>query len=294
MQIGFVCPDGETIKFEECLKKCRMASRCLTLPTLMAISKTRKWTGTPSVTQCLNGTMEAYLKITVPYFINPQRYAFALLGTDHHKNLERAALPAEVFGEEQFKEEGLTGQVDLLDGRVLTDYKTWGSYKVAKALGYYYVSVPTGEFYKSGAKKGQEKFKKELRQSPDKIDMIDAIYQLNRYRIFFEKAGFPIEKMQIQATVRDGGTYIAFSRGVKNNIYLIDVPRVDDEIILEYFSRKGSALVKCVSTKTPPADPCTPEERWEDRKCKSFCEVAASCPHGQVILASVEETEEGA
>lgn len=292
MQIGFVCPDGVNVKFEDCLKSCRMASRCLTLPTLMALAKVRTWKGVPSVTQCLKGTMEAYLQITVDHYIDPQRLAFALLGTDHHRNLERASIPAEVIGEESFKEAEITGQVDLLEGKILTDYKTWGSFKVAKALGYYYVSVPTGEYYKSGAKKGQQKFKKELRQDAEHVDMMDAIYQLNRYRIFFESAGFPIEKMQIQATVRDGNTFMATSRGVTKAIYLIDVPLVDDKIILEYFSRKGKTLVTALETKTMPADPCTKEERWDDRKCQSYCAVNFACPHGKAVLASLEEKEE--
>ena len=36
-----------------------------------------------------------------------------------------------------------------------------------------------------------------------------------------------ISKMQVQATVRDGGLAIAESRGVFRDIYIITIPRLD-------------------------------------------------------------------
>jgi len=38
---GFYCPDKELITVQECLSKCRMGERCLTLPTLKLISQER-------------------------------------------------------------------------------------------------------------------------------------------------------------------------------------------------------------------------------------------------------------
>ena len=39
---GFYCPDNEPIEVEDCLQKCRLGERCLTLPTLRLLSKERE------------------------------------------------------------------------------------------------------------------------------------------------------------------------------------------------------------------------------------------------------------
>ena len=133
----FQCPDKETILVSDCLKKCRMAERCMTLPTLTLISQERDWNGIASTTQLLNGTMLEYLKLTKPYTVDPDSRAFMLQGTKHHRALETVA-----------KELGMASEIPLSVDRdifdlievegneiVLTDYKLWGSYRVAKALG---------------------------------------------------------------------------------------------------------------------------------------------------------------
>ena len=40
----FRCPDGQIIPVKDCLTKCRMDERCLTLPTLKLISTEREHT----------------------------------------------------------------------------------------------------------------------------------------------------------------------------------------------------------------------------------------------------------
>mgnify|MGYP001566944621 CR=1 FL=1 len=138
----FRCPDGELITISDCLmcvSSCRYGETCLSQPTRYEISREREWSGKPSTTQLLNGTMLEFLKLTKPYAIDPDGMMFALLGTRHHQQLEESAkalgLPTEV---------ALTGDdrdiIDLLEpddsgGYILTDMKTWGSYRVAKALG---------------------------------------------------------------------------------------------------------------------------------------------------------------
>ena len=266
-----------------------MGERCCTLPTLKVMAQQREWKGKPSTTQCLKGTLEAFLLLTVDYFIDPQKAAFRLLGSNHHKLLENTDLP--ILDEQVFDGEDaeVSGIVDLWDDGTLTDYKTWGSFKVGRALGLYKEDVPTGEIYKSGARKGQAKTRKETRQSPDKVDMDDAVYQLNRYRIFYEKAGFKVNKLQIQATVRDGGIRAATSTGVDRNIYIIPVPILSDEKILTYFKRKSEALLRCMKEKkAKPIDYCTKEERWDGRKCDKYCDVNFKCP---VWLKTQKESE---
>ena len=73
----FICPDGEEITIGECLNKCRMAYRCLTVPTLLTIALSeRPWDGTTSTTKLLNGTMYEYLKVVEEYAIKPKGRAF--------------------------------------------------------------------------------------------------------------------------------------------------------------------------------------------------------------------------
>ena len=82
----YKCKDGELVKIEDCLSKCRLcgeydsngepwvpAGRCLSLQTLRAISEQRKWTGKPSTTQLLKGTREVFLELTQNYHISDRK-----------------------------------------------------------------------------------------------------------------------------------------------------------------------------------------------------------------------------
>src|SRR3990167_7977846 len=120
----FICPDQIQVRVKDCLSECRMAERCLTLPTLKLISNEREWTGTPSTTQLLIGTMEAFLKLTQPYSVDPDKRAFMLAGTIHHQKLEAIAkelgLPSEVA---LSVDRDIFDLLELEDGQlVLTDY----------------------------------------------------------------------------------------------------------------------------------------------------------------------------
>ena len=300
--IGFTCPEGENIKHEDCLAKCRLGRRCATRPTLRLLAVQRPWTGKPSVTQCLSGTMEAFLKITQDYYESVDGQAFRLAGTIHHGLLENFAVSE--LAEEKFKED-ISGIPDLLevseddpDMYDLYDYKNSGSFMVAKALGLYKEAVVVRDdqgdpvVYKSGKKAGEQKTRQEVRQSDDKIDMTDWCLQINRYRIFFESSGFPVKNMRLQVTVRDGGIAIAAGRGVERNIYILDIPRMDDAEILEYFKAKAEALLKALAAKRCDAI-CSKEERWDDRKCQSFCSVASLCSYGRPVKAHYEAEKEG-
>jgi len=284
--VGFKCPDGKTVPVEECLAGC--SHRCLTLPTLQLIANERKWSGTPSTTQLLNGTMLEFLKITKDYVVDPQDRAFALLGTRHHKKLESVAkelgLPSEI---------GLTDEerdvFDLIepseDGWTLTDYKTWGSFRVAKALGIVEVGKvpdPSGAVYKvSGkwGKAGEPKMIPKFEQHPELADLWEAELQLNSYRLKLEEKGLGVTKMQLQITVRDGSLVVALSRGVERNIYLIEVRRLDNEEVKEYFLQKEILLKDCLEVGKCDY-PCDDRECWDGARCKGYCEVAEWCPKG--------------
>jgi hypothetical protein len=287
---GFICPDGQRIKTVSCLAQCRMDRRCLTLPTLHSVAWQREWKGKPSTTQCLSGTRCEMLKITKPYYIDPKDRSFALLGSRHHWKLEAVAKKLAVLPEETLEDEDTKGTFDLLepdgvDTYGLSDYKTAGSFKVARAMGLVSRKVkhPT-EVYKSSGKwgkAGDPKMIDEWYIDESKIDMWDWEMQLNNYRMKVEACGFPIAWMQIQATVRDGNTRSARDNGIFENIYLIPVKRMDDEVVEEYFNRKARALIKAIDTGFAPI--CEESERWGNTKCLRYCEVAEFCDHGMSL-----------
>lgn len=265
----FYCSNTkDKILISECLNKCD--NRCLSLPTLMAIGEERKWFGKPSTTMCLQGTREAYLRIVEDYAIDPFDCAFMLLGTKHHMKLEEKAKLAGLIAEEKLDSE-ITGILDLLvedgdGGYSLWDYKSSGSFAVARALG---IKAITGT-------KGNPTT---YEIKPEYVDMWDWEMQTNNYRVMIEERGLRVNNIYIQATVRDGGTLIAFNRGVDKKIYKIPVKRLEDDYVREYFKTKSTALLTALETKTMPL-PCSNKENWYFRKCKEFCPVSEFCDVG--------------
>src|SRR3990172_10060505 len=88
----FTCPDNKKIETIECLKEgnCRMENRCASRSYLQLASKDRIWTGKPSTTQLISGTLQAFLKLTKEYSISPDSRAFMITGTKGHSALENS------------------------------------------------------------------------------------------------------------------------------------------------------------------------------------------------------------
>src|SRR3990167_5044454 len=86
----FICPDNQLIEVKDCLKEngCRMGERCGTRSYLQLASRERTWTGKPSTTQLIQGTLCAFLKLTKEYSVSPDQRAFMINGTKAHANLE--------------------------------------------------------------------------------------------------------------------------------------------------------------------------------------------------------------
>lgn len=283
--VGLRCPNGDVVTVDHCLKVCEQ--RCITIPTAKRVTMEREWTGTPSTTQCLNGTMMEFLKLTKDYTVDPQKRAFMLSGRGHHELLEDLAvelgLPAEV---------ALTGDRDIFDvlepskeGWTLTDYKWWGSYRVGRALGIMEVGKqpdPSGAKYKvSGkwGKAGDPKMISVFAQVDNCVDLFEPELQLNNYRRILRERGLVVTKMQLQVTVRDGGLAIATARGITLNIYLIPIRELPDSYVREYFMNKEVALKTALQTKRWET-PCDDRESWEGKKCQEYCEVWEYCPKG--------------
>ena len=261
----FNCQAGK-ITVSDCLNKCpNRDGRCLSLPTLYEISKQRPDTGVYSTTQLIAPTRIAYLRLKNDYAIDPYDQAFQLLGTRHHHKLDVMAKKIDMISEKYMNDGETTGILDLLepdikraDCYILWDYKTWGSHPVAKALG---IVRENGKFI----------------TKPEAADLKDTALQLNNYRLKVESLGFPISQMFVQATVRDGGTSIASSRGITSNLYKIAIPRIDNDEVIEYFNIKNAALKNAVDNdEIPPI--CSYEERWGGRRCTRYCEVKEFCP----------------
>lgn len=269
-----------------------MGTRCATRSYLQLVKSERPWTGRPSTTQLITGTMNAFLKLTTDYATSPDSRAFMINGTKGHGNLEAAgdeySLLEEKFNDDETE---VTGIADVLEieGKeiILADNKVSGSFKVAKALGFFVDEEPTGDVFKTGKRKGEQKTRKILKRDDSKIDRWEWEMQLNKYRMEFERRGFKPTALKIQCIVRDGNTYIARSRGVFRNIYYFNISFLPDEVVNNYFQEKKAALLKALAQGYWD-DICSAKENWDGLKCQSYCEVAEFCKYGKYLKQEKE------
>lgn len=292
-----LCPDGKTQDIKECLAgKCRMEERCAPLSYLSLAARERVWKGIPSVTQLIDGTRRQYLLLTTDTTLNPDKAAFRVLGTKGHASLDDDNDLS--FTEEKFESTEIHGTADLLELQMtklfwLGDYKTSGSYKVAKALGMVKKQEPicdeNGNQLKH--KNGKPQFKRWFEFDNSQRDVRDWALQLNKYRIELEKRlGEKIPRLKVFCIVRDGNTVTAKGRGILRNTYYLDIPLLPDAEVEAYFSAKRTALLDALATGIMPEE-CTPEEAWGGNKCKD-CEVREACAKAGRSYVIKEEEEE--
>jgi len=286
----FICPDEEKIEIGRCLsvRGCRMNHRCATMPYLRMCANQRPWKAvTPS--QAGTGPRVTFLKQKCDYAISPDGMAWISVGVGTHDKLSIHRLVRGFVSEEGFSDDLIKGIPDLLEPDeeelgfyLLYDYKTWGSFKCAKALGIDEdkdnpITDKDGGpvTYRSGKRKGQIKYPLKPGMKPP--EMYDTELQLNRYRIVVEKHGFPISRMNVYAIARDGNTYIATSRGIEKNTYLIPVKRLPDKGVLDFYSQLQADCDHAFETGMPRI--CTKFETWEGRRCQSddYCPVRFYC-----------------
>jgi hypothetical protein len=285
---NFICPNGSQIPVEECLSKCPFHERCATLPYLRLIGFDREYKGiTPSMAG--NGARQIWLKATTDYAVDPQNRVWASLGIGTHGKLSIDKYTFNVLSEEPLSDKDMKGIPDILEkdenkdsGYILTDYKTWGSYKVAQALGLVQIDVEVTDghgnpiFYASGQKKGQIKTRKEIVYDGSIIDLRAEEYQQNAYRIFYERAGFKINLMRLMVIPRDGGTFIAESRGIIKNIYIIPITPLPDEEVKAYYDNLRVEVIAGLDTGF--VKKCSLWESWNGRRCNpAYCEVYPVC-----------------
>lgn len=290
----FLCPDNQKILTTACLSEggCRMGNRCASRSYLKLAASDRPWTGRPSTTQLISGTLQAFLKLTTEYSISPDSRAFMITGTKGHSALEAQGDEYSIL-EERFDGEDvdITGIADILEiengKNILIDTKVSGSFKVAKVLGFFVDDEDTGEVFKTGKKKGQPKTRKILKRDDSKRDRRDWELQTSKYAIEFERKGFRVDEIRIQAIVRDGNTFIARSRGVFRNVYFFRINRIPDVEVLAYFEKKRVSLLKALAQGFWN-DICTAVENWDGLKCQRYCEVAEFCKYGKFLTQERE------
>ncbi len=283
----FSCPDGQDITMSRCLDGCRCGTRCMFLPTLRAIAKSSdRKIEEPTVTELIAGSRETYLKKVIDYSINPESALYALQGQGIH-GIHEGFNDGEILSEVRLRDGTTSGKFDLYgqlldeDTGCLGDLKVTSSYRLMRALGYYKKSVPTGEVYKTGVKKGQPKYRQELFTDGVK-HVMDWAIQLNYYRILLEKQGFEVNTMYIQAMCRDGSLRIANERGIDRNIYIIPINKISNHWLTRYFKHKAKVLNESMITRSIPKL-CSARERWHDRKCLGYCDVADYCDYAMAI-----------
>ncbi len=281
----FVCSDNENIPINQCLQQCPNPTRCMFLPTLKAICESlNRNLDKPTVTELLIGTRESYLKATTNYAIDPQKQVYALHGNAVH-TLNEKQTDGNMLCEQRFFNDVTSGKLDLYgqilseDIHTLGDIKITNSYKLAKALGIYKQEVETGEVYKTGARQGQLKTRKELFFDGVRHNL-DWAVQINYYRLLLEQNDFKVNTMLIQALCRDVNTRIASERGIDKPIYLISINKISDIWLMKYMAAKAVLLDDALKTNSLPP-PCRKKERWNDRKCLEYCQVACNCDYAQ-------------
>ena len=263
----------------------------------------RKWDGKPHVTDLLNGFRLMWLKHNTMYSVDPDDAAYRVLGVQAHAKLEEFQGQGETaeLGLETDEIQGRTDLICTINGiESITDYKVVGSYKIQQALGLYYdvepVMNPDGTPYcfKSGARKGQPKTRRVLKKDPAKADIKDFARQLNIYRyLFWKMYGKVIDSLNIFAIVRDGGTKIALERGILQKTYTFPVPVVPFEKVEAFVTKRSQELREVMAATTAPAL-CSPDECWQGKRCKDFCEVSEACKAlgDNPFLGAAEEEEE--
>lgn len=285
----FKCPCGKNVDIVQCLNHCVLKQRCMFLPTLRAIaaSLNRNVKGA-TVTELISGTRETYLKKTEDYAVDPTQRLFAVHGSAVHAVNEKHT-GGNMLSEERLADGVTSGKFDLygeivdIHDKTLGDLKVTSSYKLMRALGYYKVDKFTGQYYKTGQKKGQPKTRKEWK-TDGVHHVLDWAIQLNYYRILLEQAGFEVNNMFIQAMCRDYGVRIAAERNITSPVYLIKINKISDCWIKKYMETKAGWLEHFLERKELPPI-CRPKERWNNRKCLGYCEVADKCPHGLLLKA---------
>lgn len=279
----------------------------LTYLRLIVKREKREYSGKIGVTSALNGMRFNYLKYKTQPDFDLNGSAFMALGVSTHDVLEENT--ANKDRSEEWLEDGrIIGRSDLLEIsgnlKILNDYKVSGSYKVASSMGI--VEGPRNPVWDEqgypvlyqrsgkGYKAGDQKTEKTYVIDSNSAESWDFEMQLNKYRIMYEKNGIHIDRMQIFFIVRDGNTMIAKNRGVLQNVYRLDIKKLDDNYVENFYSsyterfheimestKEISGIPEEIAGKTLASGVnipmCNSRESWDGRRCKDYCPYSSVC-----------------
>ena len=100
--------------------------------------------------------------------------------------------------------------------------------------------------------------------------------------MLLERAGFKVSRMYVQAICRDASLRIATERGIDKPVYIIPINKIGDSWLTSYFRHKAKVLSEAITTNTLLPG-CSFRERWNDRKCLSYCAARENCPHSKSL-----------
>lgn len=256
----------------------------MVLPALKAVGKTRAWYGKPSVTQLLQPTLPSYLAIKYDYAIDPQASIASMIGTQSHSLME-GNQPNGWLSEIRLEDDLCSGQFDAVDlqSKTLVDFKFFGAYRVAGALGYRGKWTKVGQYVK-GKNKGQDKW--QMVYEPGGVrDILEIAIQLSYYRKLLADHGITVDKINVQMFIRGGLDKVAKSYGLDRMSYVVPVFPLPIAHVRKYMEIKHDRLMKALETDTIP-ETCSEKERWSsksrpDFKCQNFCQSNINCPYYQ-------------
>lgn len=295
--INFICPDGTQVPIEQCIAECPKPEACIAKTVRNSLASGVKNRGLKqfSVTELIRGTMESYLKLKTDYAIDPMSLIASTFGTAVHRVQEISGQKLDnIQTELRLNNDIATGQIDAYgplfspDEYAICDYKVTTSYTAAKRLGIgsHDEIVPTGEVYKTGAKKGQPKFKTvKIWHEDGRKDLWEWTLQQNFYRMLLEEHGYRVDAMYIQMLIRDYSTGMATQRHIYKPMYKIKLNKISNHWLRLYFQIKRDRLAKALESDNLPT-PCSGRETWNGVKCSSFCDINFICPIGQAYLNS--------
>lgn len=281
---------------------------------LEMVMNERVYNGKISVTTCAKCPREYVFRNKFPYAVDPDQMAYSILGTNVHSALEDDSIFSELKMDIELDVD-MSGILDLVfvhnDELILADYKTWGSYAVAKHVGLESIEVPMLDkdgnpvLYKSSRKgkyeKGEPRLEKVWKRNPDTAENFGILMQLNMYRIMLERLlqsgkirilsseGRPLYKvnaLRVYCIIRDGNTHVARGRGIFSATDVVNVPIAKDQEVLTYHRTQSRYIKECMDKsefatareilRDPPRKG-SKEETMNGYICRESCPVAYVC-----------------
>lgn len=241
-----------------------------------------KWTGEPSVRQCVNGARMEYLKIVCDYSIDPEDHIFMLIGTSSISMLDNYI--EKEYAKIEIEGEHVIGTIAALEKKqdetfTMIDYKNYGSYKAQLMLASTVIKRDDNKYYTvPNWKLGENKL----------VEL-----ELNELRILVEKQkNIKITEIKLMLIIRDGNTKNASDNGIIQSYFYLPIPILEDKKVENYFRKKSKLIIDAVNdyhksiysmqkkyaVMNNAPSKCNSDEAWNGRRCnKKYCPVSNYC-----------------